>query len=136
MRYRRKWDGSLVDAVQWQPGVEHPAVMREYPADRGHRQGWAEARTADGSCCPITPGTWAVCPPTGPEADCTLVGAEAFADQYEFAPGENPPPTRTCWVARFAGVSDSPCGEDCAALLPGGCGILVAFGMIPIGGDQ
>ena len=127
MKYRRKSDGAIVDAVQWQPGVEHPAVVREYPADRGHRQGWAEVLNG-GRTLEVHPGTWLV-DGVGP------VGAEAFADQYEFAPDENPPPMRTCWVAKFAGVLDAPCGEDCAALLPGGCGILMAVGVVAMGGE-
>ena len=126
-KYKHKSNGAIVDAVQWQPGVEHPAVVREYPADRGHRQGWAEA----GRGVEISPGTWLV----ELEDEYLPVGAEAFANQYEFAPDENPPPTRTCWVAKFAGVLDAPCGEDCAALLPGGCGLLAALGVVAMGGE-
>ena len=129
MIYRRKSSDALVEAVQWEPGLDHPAITREYPPDRGHPGGWANV-IVGGRELEIHPCTWIVWEYGYDLRGYTLVGAEAFADEYEIAPGENPPPPRTCWIAKFAGVVDAPCGEDCAAWV-GGCGLLAAVGALP-----
>ncbi len=112
-QYHRRSDNTIVEAVQWQPGIEHPTIVREYPSDRAHPQGSAKVTSGH----EIVPGTWLV--------DEDVLGDEAFADQYYIAADDAP--TKTCWIAKIAGVVDAPCGEDCAAWCDR-CGVLVAVG--------
>lgn len=123
MKYKRRSTGEIVDAVQWEPGLEHPAVVREYPADRGHPGGHATTKLGDH----LIPDEWLVSYLDAP-ALAKVWGPSPFNSHFEFAEEENPPLVRTCWLSRIAGVVDSPCGEDCAAWV-GGCGLLAAVGM-------
>ncbi|KKK61002.1 hypothetical protein LCGC14_3018720 [marine sediment metagenome] len=69
-RYKNKATGETVDAAQWQPGVEHPAVTRDLPPTRGAPGGSAEAGGET-----VLPGDWFV--------DGQVVADDAFHDEHE-----------------------------------------------------
>ena len=61
MKYKRKSDGKTVDAVQWQPGVDPPAIVRVVPPSRGEPGGGVSVRAhAAGSTDFARPGDWLI----------------------------------------------------------------------------